>query len=229
MSNKRNNLKAVLFDMDGVLINSMPYHTEAWHKAMKASGFNINPDEFYLHEGRGKLCTINIIYQRLLARPATQEEIDKIYNKKKEIFNKFPKPDPMPGALDLLQKVKEDGLIPMIITGSGQLSLLNRIETIFPGIFKRELIITSYDVKYCKPNPEPYLLALDKGGFMATESVVIENAPLGIQAGVAANIFTVAVNTGPLDNKLLIDSGADILFSSITELYEGWDVLVSTL
>lgn len=61
-------------------------------------------------------------------------------------------------------KVKKDGLIPMVVTGSGQLSLLERLEHHYPGMFHKELMVTAFDVKYGKPNPEPYLMALKKEG-----------------------------------------------------------------
>ena len=57
-------------------------------------------------------------------------------------------------------------------------------------------MVTAFDVKHGKPHPEPYLMALEKGGFNVNEAIVIENAPLGVQAGIAAGIFTIAVNTG---------------------------------
>lgn len=59
-------------------------------------------------------------------------------------------------------KVKGEGLTPMVVTGSGQLSLLERLEHNFPGMFHKELMVTAFDVKYGKPNPEPYLMALKK-------------------------------------------------------------------
>jgi beta-phosphoglucomutase-like phosphatase (HAD superfamily) len=57
----------------------------------------------------------------------------------------------------------------------------------------------------------------------------VENAPLGVEAAHAAGIFTVAVNTGPLDDKVLTDSGADLLFESMPSFNENWDFLFSTL
>ena len=51
-------LKAVLFDMDGVLFNSMPYHSEAWHKVMKSHGLTLSREEAYMHEGRTGAATI---------------------------------------------------------------------------------------------------------------------------------------------------------------------------
>lgn len=218
-------LKAVLFDMDGVLFDSMPYHSEAWHKVMKSHGLTLSREEAYMHEGRTGASTINIVFQRELGREATQEEIESIYQEKSVLFNSYPEAKRMPGAWELLQKVKKDGLIPMVVTGSGQLSLLERLEHNFPGMFHKELMVTAFDVKYGKPNPEPYLMALKKGGFTAEEAVVVENAPLGVEAGHHAGIFTIAVNTGPLDGQVLLDAGADLLFPSIQTLHENWDMI----
>lgn len=155
-------LKAVLFDMDGVLFNSMPYHSEAWHKVMKSHGLTLSREEAYMHEGRTGAATINIVFQRELGREATQEEIESIYQEKSVLFNSYAEAERMPGAWELLQKVKGEGLTPMVVTGSGQLSLLERLEHNFPGMFHKELMVTAFDVKYGKPNPEPYLMALKK-------------------------------------------------------------------
>lgn len=218
-------LKAVLFDMDGVLFNSMPYHAEAWHKTMKARGLDLSREEAYMHEGRTGAATINIVFQRELGREATPEEIESIYKEKSVSFNSYAEAERMPGAWELLQKIKKEELTPMVVTGSGQLSLLQRLEQNFPGMFRKELMVTAFDVKYGKPDPEPYLMALKKGGIEAGEAVVIENAPLGVEAGHRAGIFTIAVNTGPLDDRILLDAGADFLFPSMEALCEKWEQL----
>ena len=112
---------------------------------------------------------------------------------------------------------------------SGQLSLLDRLNNHFPEIFTRELMVTAFDVKYGKPNPEPYLMALKKAGIAPNEALVIENAPLGVRAAVAAGIFTIAVNTGPLPESALLDEGANLLFPSMQALAEGWEGVVDAL
>lgn len=223
------NLKAVLFDMDGVLFDSMPNHAESWHKIMKRFGFGLSPEEAYMHEGRTGASTINIVSQRERGCDATEEEIKAIYQAKTEEFNKCPKAERMPGALEVLTKIKDAGLTPVVVTGSGQTSLLDRLNHNFPGIFKAELMVTAFDVKYGKPNPEPYLMALQKGGFKANEALVVENAPLGVQAGVAAGIFTIAVNTGPLPDKVLLDEGANLLFPSMPAFNDNWEALKQEL
>lgn len=229
MIQKNIHLKAVLFDMDGVLFNSMPYHAAAWHKVMETQGLHLSNEEAYLHEGRTGASTINIVCQRQLGREATPEEIESIYKEKSIEFNTHPQAERMPGAWELLQKIKAAGLVPMVVTGSGQTSLLDRLEHNFPGMFRRELMVTAFDVKHGKPHPEPYLMALEKGGFSPDEAVVIENAPLGVQSGVAAGIYTIAVNTGPLDNQVLQDAGANALFPSMQTLCDQWEKFIASL
>ena len=95
----------------------------------------------------------------------------------------------------------------------------------FPDIFRRELMVTAFDVKHGKPDPEPYLMGMQKGGLTPEECIVVENAPLGIRAAKAAGIFTIAVNTGPLPDNVLTDEGADLLFPSMQALSDGWKEL----
>lgn len=218
-------LKATLFDMDGVLFDSMKNHAEAWNRAMKLYHMDLSKEEAYMHEGRTGAATINIVSTRERGYTASEEEIQEIYQTKSDIFNQLPKAERMPGAFEVLSKIKNDGFTPMVVTGSGQLSLLDKLNHHFPGIFQKELMVTAFDVKYGKPNPEPYLMALQKAGIAANEAIVIENAPLGVQAGVAAGIFTIAVNTGPLPDSALLEQGANLLFSSMNEFNENWEQL----
>mgnify|MGYP003290034738 CR=1 FL=1 len=221
----RIHLKAVLFDMDGVLFNSMPNHASSWNKVMERMGFGLSEQEAYMHEGRTGADTINIISRRERGYDATEEEIKTIYAAKAEEFNKCPEAPRMPGALEVVQKIKNDGIIRMVVTGSGQVSLLERLNRNFPDIFQKELMVTAFDIKYGKPNPDPYLMALTKADLQPNEAIVIENAPLGVQAGVTAGIFTIAVNTGPLPDQVLWDAGANLLFPSMPTFNEEWDTL----
>ena len=216
-------LKAVLFDMDGVLFDSMPNHAYAWSHAMTQFGLHMTAEEAYMHEGRTGAGTINILAQRHWGRNATEEEIQEIYRGKSDVFNTCPEAGEMPGAAALLNKVKDSGCLPVLVTGSGQVSLIDRLNRHFPHIFVKERMVTSFDVKYGKPNPEPYLMGLQKAGVQPWEALVVENAPLGVQAGTAANIFTIAVNTGPLPDHVLTDAGANLIFPSVQSLCDQWE------
>ena len=218
-------LKTVLFDMDGVLFNSMAYHAEAWDTVMHRHGLDLSREEAYLHEGRTGMSTINLVYRRQFGCDASADLIDSIYKEKCDAFAAFPEPAPMPGAYPLLQKIKADNILPVLVTGSGQHTLFHRLDHFFPGMFTHEYMVTAYDVKHGKPAPEPYLMGLSKAGADPFQAIVVENAPLGVQAGVAAGVFTVAVNTGPLPDKVLLDAGANLLFPSMQALCDNWEEL----
>lgn len=222
-------LKAVLFDMDGVLYDSMPGHVYAWTKTVPLYGLSITPEEVYMNEGRTGTGTIEYLYEKELHKQVTKAEMEHIYEKKCEFFNSLPEAKVMPGASELLQKVKQDGLTRVLVTGSGQKSLINRLEHSFPNAFTKDKAVTSYDVTHGKPNPEPYLKGLEKGGVQPYEAIVVENAPLGVRAGVAANIFTIAVNTGTLKDEDLLKEGANLLFHSMQELCDNWEKLYEVL
>ena len=219
-------LKAVLFDMDGVLYDSMPNHAGSWHTVMKAHGFNLSYEEAYLHEGRKGFDTIQLVCRKQ-GIEISEEEAAIIYKAKTELFNTLPKPEKMPGSHELLYQVVNDGLIPMLVTGSGQTSLLDNLNDSFPGIFRKEHMVTAFDVKLGKPNPAPYLMALEKGNLKPWEAIVIENAPLGIEAAFKAGLFVIAVNTGPLPDSCLWDAGANLLYPSMPVLNEEWRKLIT--
>ena len=96
-------IKAVLFDMDGVLFDSMPNHAYSWSHAMTQFGLAMTTEEAYMNEGRTGGGTIDILAQRFWHRDATQEEKEHIYAAKTALFNQLPEAKPMPGALKALQ------------------------------------------------------------------------------------------------------------------------------
>jgi len=207
--------KAVLFDMDGVLFDSMPNHAYAWSHAMTQFGLEMTAYEAYLHEGRTGSGTINILTQRYWGRDATEEEIERIYAAKSNLFNTLPEPKPMPGALEALTAAKNIGAKIVLVTGSGQAKLLESLEQHYPGFFCEELMVTGFDVKRGKPDPEPYLMGLEKAQVSAEEALVVENAPLGVESAKGAGIFTIAANTGPLEDNILKEAGADIVLPGL--------------
>ena len=212
------NKKAVFFDMDGVLYDSMGAHADAWSKAFHHFGIDFPPEMVYQNEGRTAQSTINLVYQQNEKRKATDLEIDQIYSKKTELIADYPDAIPFDGVRELMESLKNKGIGIWVVTGSSQDKFLDALLRDFEGLITAERIISGNDVKHGKPNPEPYLTALEKSGFRAGEVIVIENAPLGIQASKAAGIFTIAINTGILDDRILWESGADLLFKNWKEL-----------
>lgn len=212
-------LQAVLFDMDGIIYNSMPAHDISWRKTMREWELETKPDEIFIQEGRPARFTINMIFQRNLQRDATEQEIEDLYKRKTDLFFKHDTGALISGIEETVTIVKERGLIPILVTGSGQTGLWERLEGDLPGIFTPETMITAFEVEIGKPHPEPYLMGLEKAGNLKpNQAIVLENAPLGVESAHKANIFTVAVNTGPMSDHVLLDAGADLLMDSLDSL-----------
>ena len=218
--------KAVLFDMDGVLYDSMPNHAIAWQQSMEQFGIQMTADDAYATEGARGVDTIRRMVQHQQGRDIDEAEAQRMYDVKSHIFHSLPEAPIMPGILNLMQQIQADGIQISVVTGSGQRPLIQRILSDFKDFVDEEHITTAYDVKRGKPNPDPYIVGLQKAGNLKPyEAIVVENAPLGVRAGVAAKIFTIAVNTGPLPAQILLDANADLLFPTMTDFSENWNML----
>lgn len=218
--------KVVLFDMDGVLYDSMPNHGKAWVKAMNAYGINFTIADSYATEGARGVDTIRKYAKIQLGKELSEAEAQEIYDLKAKFFHEMGDARIFEGARELMQKIKDNGLKIGIVTGSAQLPLIERIRHDLGDFVEEGQITTAFDVKRGKPNPDPYLMGLQKAGnYLPSEGIVVENAPLGVRAGVAAGCYTVAINSGPLPNSALLDEGANILFPTIKEFAQKWDEL----
>ena len=219
------NKSAILFDMDGVLYDSMPNHSKAWSQAMARFGMHMSPHDVYMNEGATGHDTVMRISLRDRGYEATQSEIDDIYGYKASLFRSMPEARVMPGAHEVLRMAYAAGLKILIVTGSGQKNLIERVQKDFEGYITRDRMVTAFEVTRGKPYPDPYLKGLEIAGVPATEAVVVENAPLGIRAAVAAGIDTIAVNTGPLEDEILMVEKPVLLLHSMQELADNLENL----
>ena len=224
--------KAVLFDMDGVIYDSMPNHSISWHDAMNDFGLDMPYEGAYQYEGMRGVETIKTLARTQWHRELTDEEAKKMYAHKAELFAQHCQLTPaniMPGIKSLMQQIKANGLKICVVTGSAQHALLDKLLIDFEGLLREELIVTAFDVTHGKPNPEPYLIGMKKCHVEPWETIVVENAPLGVRAAVAAQCFTIAVNTGLLRNEKLSQEGANLIYPRMTALSEDWKRLMECI
>lgn len=219
-------LRAALIDMDGVLYDSMKYHTLAWQKMMSEQGVECSRDEFYLYEGMTGAATISLLMARNGRPVLSDEEVKRLYAIKTEYFRQLGKKEPMPGADRMLEVLPERGIKRVLVTGSAQSSLINALAEDYPGAFLPGMMVTALDVNNGKPHPEPYLRGLEKAGVTNARTIVIENAPLGVRAGRASGCFTVAVTTGPVPREAFVDAGANLIFPSMNEFADALPTLI---
>jgi HAD superfamily hydrolase (TIGR01509 family) len=152
-----------------------------------------------------------------------------MYAHKSELFAACKPAELMPGIQQLMEQIKACGLNICIVTGSAQHVLLDKLESDLQGLVSKDLMVTAFDVKHGKPAPEPYLKGMEKCGVHPWEAMVVENAPLGVRAAVAAQCFTIAVNTGPLPDEMLTNEGANLIFPRMTALSDAWHSIMECI
>lgn len=221
--------RAALIDMDGVLYDSMKYHTLAWRQMMGEYGLDIPRDEFYLYEGMTGAATIDLIWEREFGKRCDPGQIERMYHRKTEIFKELGRKERMAGADRMLETFRSAGWERVLVTGSSQASLLDMIESDYPGAFGEGMRVTARDVTHGKPSPEPYLKGASLAGVAPERCIVVENAPLGVRAGKAAGCLTVAVTTGPIPREAFEKEGADMIFNNMGEFADSLPGLIQSL
>lgn len=221
--------KAVLFDMDGVLYDSMPHHAIAWQQSMRRFGIDMTPADAYATEGARGVDTIRMMVRRQKGIEISEQEAQRMYDVKTDIFHHMEQAPVFDGVMALMEKINHAGMSVNVVTGSGQRPLIQRLLDDFGQYLDKDHITTAYDVKRGKPHPDPYLAGLQKAGNLKPwEGIVVENAPLGVKAGVAAGCFTIAVNSGPLPDNQLTEAGANLLYSRLTEVADDFEGMMKT-
>ena len=172
--------------------------------------------------------TVDIIFMRELHRHATDQEATHLYRRKADIFVAMGQKHTMPDADRMIRTLMEHGVGRVLVTGSAQNSLISRLNEDYPGAFADDMRITAMDVTHGKPDPEPYLRGLAKTGVKPEEVMVIENAPLGVRAGKAAGLLTVAVTTGPIPREAFEREGADLIFPSMADFADALPELLES-
>src|SRR5450631_187436 len=185
---------ALLFDMDGVLINSTPAVARVWRRWAIEHGFN--PEEVVARaHGRPSLTTVS----EYLPNADHQAENREVERREIEDLEGVV---PLPGALALLASLPEDRWT--IVTSCTRPLAEVRIRAAGLPLPKR--LITSNDITHGKPHPEPYLKGAFLLGFPAEDCIVVEDAPAGIRAGKAAGARVIALGTTAEESAL---RGAD--------------------
>lgn len=205
-------VKSVIFDMDGVITNTMPDHFDAWQIVMLERGIRVTHLDIYRREGQRGITSVKEIFEDY-NHPFDLDSAEEILKRKEIIFKEKTRKRFISGTRSFVKYLKNRGFDLAIVTGTSRHELHEILPDDFYKLFK--VVVTGNDIKNGKPSPEPYLLALDKLGIKAGEAVVIENAPFGIASAKAAGIRCLALATS-LPGEYLKD--ADLIFSSIKDL-----------
>jgi sugar-phosphatase len=196
---------ALLFDMDGVLIDSTPAVARVWHKWALEHGFN--PEEVVSRaHGRPSLTTVREYL------PNADHEAENREVERREIED-LEGVVPLPGAVDLLASLPEHRWT--IVTSCTR--PLAQVRLRAAGLPIPQRMITSNDVTNGKPYPEPYLKAAALLGFSPSDCIVVEDAPAGIKAGKAAGAKVIAFTT-TVQSSEVRQAGADWILNNCADI-----------
>jgi HAD superfamily hydrolase (TIGR01509 family) len=205
-------IEALIFDCDGVLMDSMHLHAKAWKTAFAEAGIEINEKDIYWMEGANDSGVIEMVLKS--ANQAYQKDIfESVPARKHELFSV----DEVTlfDGIDACLKELRDNLHLAVVSGSDRNALEKMTGKFLPDIF--DVVISGNDVSRGKPHPEPYTKAVEDLGICRENCIVVENAPLGVQAAKAAGLFCIGLPTYVDDAEL---KHADIVLKDHTELIE---------
>ncbi len=206
------NINTVIFDMDGVIVDGMPYHIKSWKEALATIDMTVSDLDIYLMEGMTGRETMEIFVNKSNIS-ISDETADRVIKLKRKIFNEIFTVTLIKGIEDFLFKLKDRQYNLALVTGT-RLEVVERVLRMgLENIFK--VIVTGDMVNKGKPNPEPYLKAVEELNVRKEDCIVIENAPAGITSAKGAGLTCFAVQTS-LSEEYLQD--ADRIFKDIDDV-----------
>lgn len=204
------NIKAILFDFDGVLVKTMESHFNAWKKTLKAFNIHLKEEEYYPLEGMKLIKIAEYLCQKNNKHDVCYEDIvkEKIKN-----YTQDTRCELYPGVTEFIEILNKKAIKKAIVSASVYEQLLKGVGPKFLEQF--DAIIEGNSTALGKPSPDPYLEGARKLGLEPGECIVIENAPLGIESAKKAGMYCIAISSTVDKNKL---SKADEVIGSFNDL-----------
>ena len=200
--------KGIIFDMDGVLVDAMPFHAEAMSRAIKEIiNHEIDKKNVFLLEGMPSSDLVKEIFKRENINKKIDVDDDgdlakQIGSRKEQVFKQIQNARGIDGAKELLEDLTSNcgkSCIKAVVSGAAR----EEVEAILDkniGSKYFDFIIAGDDIEKGKPNPAPFMIALDKMNLPASQVIVVENSPLGVEAANKASLeCIITLNNTPLD------------------------------
>ncbi len=205
-------IEGVLFDLDGVIVDTLHFHYLAWNHMFEKLGGSVNEHTVLLHEGRNSREILPILMKEAGVNilPDQQEQF---IETKRAYYRSIVKVKQYPNALEIIGILRKRGYKIALVTACALENMRHSINDEQQKFF--DFILTGDEVPRAKPFPDPYLLAADRLKIKPEKCMVVENAPLGIEAAQYAGMYCVAIET-TLGRQYL--SSADCILQNIEEL-----------
>jgi len=207
-------VKAFIFDIDGTLVDTRQLHIDAWRRTFDELGIDVPADKIQSQLGRRA-------YEiaRLFLPQDKIDELDEIVERKRIIFREYyPSIAPIPKTKELFDFLHGKGIKLALATSASRVDTEFYIDTISVRSLVDE-VVCAEDVKHSKPDPEIFLKAAAGLDVKPEESVVVGDSPHDMAAASKGGMAAIGVLTGGYIEEELYDSGAEMVYSDIEDLY----------
>ena len=216
-------MKALIFDLDGTLVDSVYAHVLAWQLAFAEAGMPI--DGWRLHRRMGMSGGLfKRAVMRELGRTVSMPRLKALDKRHSQLFHQFlPKPRPLPGAIELLRFLRRKKIIHGIATSNHRPHINPSLKIL--GIGKEVVVVERGDVARAKPEPDLFLECQERLVVEARDCYVIGDAVWGLMAARRAGMLSIGLLSGGYGEEELIRAGAFRVFRDASELHNYLDEL----
>ena len=217
-------LKAALFDLDGVLVDSHSFHYQSWQRIADELGLHFNEKLGDTYRGMERSECLRFLFEEFNNRPVPDDDtVHQLTERKNkyyhEILSKATSDDlVLPGAVELLEALRAEGVINVVASGSKNAKTVIDIAGIGGYL---DAVIDRFDVEVTKPDPSIFRVALERVNTPAENAVGVEDALLGIEALRGASVKAIGVGHYVDEADLLVDSVKDLTVDMMRELLAG--------
>ena len=184
--------RAVLWDMDGTLIDSEEFHWISWRDTMAKEGIPITHEQFLSSFGQRN----DSIIPRWLGAASTPQWVERISNAKEGLYRDLIRKhgmSPLPGVSNWVRRLHEEGWLQAIASAAPRPNIEVVVESLKAAHYF-QVIVSAEDVQKGKPDPQVYLLAASRVGVSPDRSIVVEDAGAGVEAARSAGMRSIGVS-----------------------------------
>jgi membrane protein len=211
-------LQAILFDIDGTLVDSNDFHILAWAEAFKQAGHEFRLAEIHEQIGKGGDNLLPALLPNI-----DEKQMERLKSAHRDLFKQhyFRRLKPFPGARELLERCRDVGYAVVLASSASGEELDHHLDDVLGARDLVDAWTSADDVGCSKPCPDIFVTALTKAKVAPDEALVIGDTPYDIEAAGEAGVQTLAVRSGGFRDDQL--SGAIAIFDDVAELLERFD------
>jgi beta-phosphoglucomutase len=207
-------IDAIIFDMDGVIVDTEPLHAESEQMTCREFGFDIPSSEWEGFKGR----RIADIFGGIIRSKNSDQDPERMAQRSRDIFLELigSKVPIVPGSVDFIRQVRQR-VSKIALTTSTHVSVQRRIFELLDLASLFDVITTGDEISHGKPDPEPYAKTVVKLGMDPARCAVIEDSDNGIRSAKAAGCVAIGITT-TFPSKVLFACGADSVAENFAEI-----------